>query len=63
MVITAQHKTMLVRWSEWYKQYARNVQLEGDDFRSLAKGFFMALGATPEEAGELYAVCIAQDMF
>ena len=53
---------LIAKWREFYRTHADDESLEDSDFRDLAAGFFIALGATPEEAFELYEECIEMGM-
>lgn len=46
------------KWIDFHKDKADHELLEDADFRSLATGFFIALGSTIEEADSLYNECI-----
>ena len=48
----------LKKWVDWYKSESKHELLEDQDFRSLAIGFFIALGSTVPEANSLFEKCI-----
>ncbi len=55
---------MIQAWREkFYEPWSRNQWLEEADFESVALGFFICLGTTPEEAWELYQKCIKLKVF
>ena len=47
----------------FYDKYSHMDCFEDSNFEDIASGFFIALGADPEEAHELYAECINQKIF
>ena len=48
---------MLKKWSEFYMEYAEHEVFQTCDFADLTMGFFMALGAQPEDLLDLYNKC------
>ena len=50
---------MLDKWKIlFYDRYASDERFEDSEMSDIAYGFFIALGATPEEAYEMYEDCI-----
>lgn len=50
-------------YDEFYSKYSEEEILQDQDFESVAFGFFIAKGKTPEEAKELYGYCIQLEMY
>lgn len=51
-------KEKIKKWVDWYKAESKHEILEDQDFRSLAIGFFVALGSSVDDANSLYEKCI-----
>ena len=55
-------EVMLEKWKyEFFDRYAYEECFSDSDFRDLAMGFFLALGATPEEADKFYEECVKRE--
>lgn len=55
---------MLRQWkAKFYLPYRKDDLFHGLHFESIAYGFFIANGADPKRAQQLYRRCIAEDVF
>jgi len=55
---------MIEEWrTKFYDKYAKHELMEEADFESIAYGFFICLGATPDRAFDLYSKCVKLKIF
>ncbi len=55
---------IMKQWkAQFYIPYRKDELFQGLHFESIAYGFFIALGADPKRAQQLYRRCIAEDVF
>ena len=49
--------------TEFYDKHSNDEALAEEDFRSIALGFFIAKGLTPDEAAVMYSHCISKGKY
>ena len=60
----SKEEKLVKQWvTEFYDKYSEDGGMDEHDFESIALGFFIAKGATPHEAWELYQECIELGKF
>jgi hypothetical protein len=53
-----------IKWeSEFYDVYKEREELDDEDFKSIAVGFFIAKGLTLDEAYKMYSFCISKGKY